>query len=85
MDDFTLFSCNIGTNEATTTIISLEMFGKLNIFKKMSFQEVYVMKMKISNFFKTCFFSIKLNLLMIILLGRRLKWAIFTWQLPPDI
>ena len=58
MDDFALFSCNIETNEATTTNISLEMFGKLNIFKKMSFQEVYVMKMKISDFLKTLIFSI---------------------------
>ena len=58
MDKIILFPCNIEANEATNTIISLEMFGKLNIFKKMSFQEVYVMKMKISDFFKTHFFSI---------------------------
>ena len=35
VDDFALFSCNIETNEATSTIISLEMSGKLNIFNKM--------------------------------------------------
>ena len=58
MDDFLLFPCNIDTNEATSTIISLEMFGKLNIFNKMEFQEVYVMKMKISDFLKTHFFRI---------------------------
>ena len=58
MDEFALFPCNIETNEATSTIISLEMFGKLNIFNKMYFQEVYVMKMKISDFLKTHFFII---------------------------
>ena len=31
MDEFALFPCNIETNEATSTIISLETFGKLNI------------------------------------------------------
>ena len=55
MDEFALFSCNIDTNEATSTIISLEMFGKLNIFNKMKFQEIYVVKMKISDFLKTHF------------------------------
>ena len=58
MDEFALFPCNIDTNEATSTIISLEMFGKLNIFNIMCFQEVYVMKMKISDFLKTHIFSI---------------------------
>ena len=58
MDEFALFPCNIETNEATSTNISLEMFGKLNIFNKMYFQEVYVMKMKISDFLKTHFFII---------------------------
>ena len=41
MDRFALFPCNIETNEATSTIILLEMF------------RVYVMKMKISDFLKT--------------------------------
>ena len=58
MDDFALFPCNIETNEATSTRISLEMFGKLNIVSKMYFQEVYVMKMEISDFLKTHFFII---------------------------
>ena len=58
MDEFALFPCNIETNEATSTIISLEMFGKLNIFNIMYFQEVYVMKLKISDFLKTHLFSI---------------------------
>ena len=56
MDDFSLFPCNIDKNEATSTIISLENFGKLIIFNKMQFQEVYVMKIKNSDFFKTYFF-----------------------------
>ena len=55
MDEFALFPCNIETNEITSTIISLEMFGKLNIFNKMKFQEIYVVKMKISDFLKTHF------------------------------
>ena len=58
MDEILIFPCNIETNEATSTNISLEMFGKLNIFNKMYFQEVYVMKMKISDFLKTHFFII---------------------------
>ena len=58
MDDFSLFSCNIKTNEATSTIISLETFGKLNIFNKILYQEVYVMKMEMSDFLKTHIFSV---------------------------
>ena len=61
MDDFALFPCNIEPNEATSTIISLEMFEKLNIFNKMLFQEVYIVKMKISDFLKKHFFSIILT------------------------
>ena len=61
MDEILIFPCNIETNEATSTNISLEMFGKLNIFNKMYFQEVYVMKMKISDFLKTHFFIIILT------------------------
>ena len=63
MDDFALFSCNIETNEVTSAIISLEMFGKLNIFNKMQFQEVYVMKMKISDFIKNTPYSHSLMVL----------------------
>ena len=55
MDKISLFPCNVEANEVPSTIISLTSFGKLNIFNKMSFQEIYVMKVKISNFFKTPF------------------------------
>ena len=61
MDEISLFSCNMKANEVPSTIISLASFGKLNIFNKMWFQEIYVMNMKISNFFKTPFFSITLT------------------------
>ena len=61
MDEILHFSCNIKANEVPSTIISLASFGKLNIFNKMWFQEIYVMNMKISNFFKTPFFSITLT------------------------
>ncbi len=66
MDKISLFPCNIEANENPSTIISLASFGKLNIFNKMWFQEVYIMKMKISNFFKILFFVLHLHLLMII-------------------
>ena len=66
MDEMSLFPCNIEANEVPSTIISLASFGKLNIFNKMWFQEVYVMKRKISNFFKTPFLVLHLHLLMII-------------------
>ena len=58
MDEILLFPCDIKANEVPSTIISLASFGKINIFNKMWFQEIYVMKMKISNFFKTPFFRI---------------------------
>ena len=58
MDNISLFPCNIETNEVPSTIISSASFGKLNIFNKMEFQEVYIVKMKISDFLKTHFFSI---------------------------
>ena len=61
MDEISLFPCNIEANEVPSTIISSASFSKLNIFNKMWFQEVYVVKMKISNFVKTPFFSIKLT------------------------
>ena len=61
MDEILLSSCNIKANEVPSTIISLASFGKLNIFNKMWVQEVYVVKMKISNFGKTPFFSITLT------------------------
>ena len=61
VSDIQLFPCNIETNKVPSTIISLASFGKLNIFNKMWFQEVCVMKMKISNFLKTPFFSIALT------------------------
>ena len=32
MNKISLFPCNIETNEATSTIISLDTLGKLNIF-----------------------------------------------------
>ena len=51
-------TCNIETNETTSTIISFTTVGKLNKFNKMEFQEVYIVKMKISDFLKTHFFSI---------------------------
>ncbi len=56
-----LFPCNIMANEVPSTIISSASFGKLNIFNKIWYQEVYVMQMKISNFFKTSSFNIKLT------------------------
>ena len=58
MDEFLLLPCNIETNEVPSTIISLAFLGKLNIFNKMLFQEVYLMKMEISIFLITSFFSI---------------------------
>ena len=61
MDEISLFPCNIEANEVPSTIISSASFSKLNIFNKMWFQEVYVVKMKISNFVKTPFFSITLK------------------------
>ena len=61
VDEIILFPCNIKTNEVPSTIISSAFFSKLNIFNKMWIQEVYVMKMKISNFFKATFFSITLT------------------------
>ena len=35
MDEISLFPCNIETNEATNTIISLVSVGTLNKFNKM--------------------------------------------------
>jgi hypothetical protein len=61
MDEISLFPCNIEANKVPSTIISSASFGKLNIFNKIGFQEVYVVKMKISNFVKTPFFSITLT------------------------
>ena len=52
---------NIETNKVPSTLILLETFGKLDIFNKMWFQEVHVMKKKISNFLKTPVFSITLT------------------------
>ena len=60
-----IFSYNIETNKVLSTLILLQIFGKLYIFNKMWFQEVYVTKMKISNFLQTLFFCITLTLLMI--------------------
>ena len=66
MDEILLFPRNIDPNEATSTIILLEMFGKLNVFNKMKFQEVYAIKMKISDLFKTNFLVSYSHLLMIL-------------------
>ena len=60
MDEISLFTCNIETKKITSTIISLETFGKLKIFNKMTFQEVYITKMKIYDFLKTHFLVIYL-------------------------
>ena len=61
MDEISIFSSDIETNKVPSTLILLETFGKLDIFKKMWFQEVHVMKKKISNFLKTPVFSITLT------------------------
>ena len=66
MDEISLFPCNIEANEVPSTIISSASFSKLNIFNKMWFQEVYVVKMKIFNFVKTPFLVLNSHLLMII-------------------
>ena len=54
MDEISIFSSNIETNKVPSTLILLETFGK-------QFQEVHVMKKKISNFLKTPVFSITLT------------------------
>ena len=63
LDEISIFSYNIETFKVPSDLILLETFGKLYIFNKMWFQEVYVMKMKISNFLKTPFFSITLTVI----------------------
>ena len=39
VDEFALFPCDIETNEATSTIISLEMFGKQNVISRSLYSE----------------------------------------------
>ena len=58
MDEILVFPCNIKTNEVPGTIISLVSVGTLNIFNKIKFQRVYVVKLKIFNFLKTHFSGI---------------------------
>ena len=66
MDEISLFPCNIEANEVPSTIISLAYFGKLKIFNKMWFQEVYVVKMKMKILLNHLFLVLHSNLLMIL-------------------
>ena len=58
VDETLVFPCNIETNEVPSINISLVSVGTLNIFNKMWFQRIYVVKRKIFNFLKTYFSGI---------------------------
>ena len=58
MDEIFVFPCNIKTNEVPSTNILLVSVGTINIFNKMQFQRIFVVKMKVFKFWKTHFSGI---------------------------